>query len=71
MEDEAPPRFALFVGFVVSMVGVVLHLAGVPYGLVAASAAALIAAVLNAFFGLCLGCEMYNAILRLRGVTRA
>lgn len=71
MEDQAPPRFALLVGFVVSLVGVVLHLAGVPYGLVAASAAALIAAVLNAFFGLCLGCEMYNAILRLRGVTRA
>ena len=71
MEDQAPPRFALFVGFVVSIVGVVLHLAGVPYGLVVASAVALIAAVLNAFFGLCLGCEMYNAILRLRKTSGA
>ena len=71
MEEPAPPRFAQLVGLIVALVGVVLHLAGVPYGLVAASAAALLAAFLNAFFGLCLGCEMYNALLRIRGASRA
>ena len=65
LEPEAPPRFAQGVGLLVSGVGLVLHLAGVPYGLVAAAAAAFIAAFLNAAFGLCLGCELYGVLLRL------
>jgi len=65
LEPEAPPRFAQGVGLLVSGVGLVLHLAGVPYGLVAAAAAAFIAAFLNAVFGLCLGCELYGLLLRL------
>ena len=65
LEPEAPPRFAQGVGLLVSGVGLVLHLAGIPYGLVAAAAAAFIAAFLNAVFGLCLGCELYGLLLRL------
>jgi len=65
LEPEAPPRFAQGVGLFVSGLGLVLHLAGVPYGLVAAAAAAFIAAFLNAVFGLCLGCELYGLLLRL------
>ena len=65
LEPEAPPRFAQGVGLLVSGVGLVLHLAGVPYGLVVAASAAFIAAFLNAAFGLCLGCELYGLLLRL------
>jgi hypothetical protein len=68
LEPETPPRFAQGVGLLVSGVGLVLHLVGVPYGLVAAASAAFIAAFLNAVFGLCLGCELYGVLLRL-GLT--
>lgn len=63
-EDPRPPRFAQGVGFVITGAGVVL---GFTVSLVAvpiAAALALVAAVLNAAFGLCLGCEMYLLIRR-------
>ena len=66
MEDEAPPRFAQTVGFAISLLGVLLHLFAVPWGLVIASAMAFVAAFLNAVFGLCLGCELYSLLLRSR-----
>jgi len=65
LEPEVPPRFAQGVGLFVSTVGLVLHLLGVPYGLVVAAAAAFIAAFLNAVFGLCLGCELFGLLMRL------
>ena len=65
LEPEAPPRFAQSIGMLVSGIGLVLHAAAVPYGLVAAAIAAFIAAFLNAAFGLCLGCELYGLLLRL------
>ena len=65
LEEEAPPRFAQGVGLVFALVGVVGYAVGlVPLGL-AATAAALLAAFLNAAFGLCLGCEMYVIIRRV------
>ncbi|AVG24343.1 DUF4395-like protein [Pontimonas salivibrio] len=66
LEDQAPPRFAQLVGLIVSAVGITLHVLAVPYGLVIAAAVAFLAAFLNAVFGLCLGCELYNVLLRLR-----
>jgi hypothetical protein len=64
LEDAAPPRFAQGIGLVISVVGVIGYLAGIrPLGITAA-ALGLIAAVLNGFFGLCLGCEMYLRIRR-------
>lgn len=71
LEEEAPPRFAQLVGLIVSAVGLTLHVLAVPYGLVIAAAVAFLAAFLNAAFGLCLGCELYNALLRLRGGREA
>jgi hypothetical protein len=65
-EPPEPPTFAQLIGFLVSSAGVVLHLAGVPYGLVGAAAAAFIAAFLNSVFGLCLGCELYALLVRAR-----
>jgi hypothetical protein len=70
LEPVAPPRFAQGVGLLVSTVGLVVHLLGVPYGLVAAAMAAFVAAFLNAVFGLCLGCELYGVMLRLGLVGR-
>ena len=65
MEDAAPPRFAQGVGLAFSIIGVIGYATGlVPLG-IAATALALLAAFLNAAFGLCLGCEMYVLIRRV------
>ncbi|MBD8057752.1 DUF4395 domain-containing protein [Cellulomonas sp. JH27-2] len=66
LEDARPPRFAQLVGFVVTGVGLVLALFGVSAAVPVSAAIALVAAFLNAAFGLCLGCEMYLLGLRLR-----
>jgi hypothetical protein len=66
LEAEAPPRFAQAVGLVISIIGIIGYGTGVtPLGM-AAAAAGLVAAILNGVFGLCLGCEMYLMIRRMR-----
>lgn len=68
-EDAAPVRFAQLVGFVFLAVASVGYLSGVPaVGLVFAGFG-LLAAFLNAAFGLCLGCEAYLAARRLGRVS--
>ncbi len=69
LEDPAPPTFAQGVGFLITLIGVVLQLVGVPYGLVIAAGAAFIAAFLNTVFDYCLGCQIYLLLLRA-GVIR-
>lgn len=65
MEDAAAPRFAQGAGLVISLIGVIGYAVGLmPLG-IAGAAAALVAAFLNAAFGLCLGCEMYVLIHRI------
>lgn len=71
LEDPRPPRFAQGVGLFVSVVGLALHLLGVPWGLTVAAAAAFVAAFLNAVFGLCLGCQLYLLLQRAGIVGRA
>lgn len=66
MENPAPPTFAQLIGFLVSATGIVLHVAGIPWGLVVAASVAFVAAFLNAVFGLCLGCEMYALLVRAK-----
>ncbi|GEL93931.1 DUF4395 domain-containing protein [Cellulomonas composti] len=66
LEDPRPPRFAQLVGLVVTGVGLLLGLLGVEAAVPISAAIALVAAFLNAAFGLCLGCEMYLLGLRLR-----
>ena len=68
-EDPRPPRFAQGVGLLVTAVGLVLYLAGVPWALPIAAAAAFVAAFLNAVFGLCLGCQLYLLLARA-GIIR-
>lgn len=65
LEDPRPPRFAQGVGLFVVTVGLVLHLAGVPWALPIATAAAFVAAFLNAAIGLCLGCRLYLLLQRV------
>ncbi|HEY2672744.1 MAG TPA: DUF4395 domain-containing protein [Rugosimonospora sp.] len=65
LEPAQPVRFAQLVGLVFTLVAAVGFLAGVDVlGLVFAGLA-LVAAFLNAVFGLCLGCEAYLAFRRL------
>jgi hypothetical protein len=71
LEDPRPPRFAQGVGLFVVTIGLVLHLAGVPWALPIAAAAAFVAAFLNAVFGLCLGCQLYLVLQRAGIVGRA
>ncbi|MFF5626294.1 DUF4395 domain-containing protein [Microbacterium sp. NPDC012755] len=71
LEDPRPPRFAQGVGLFVVTIGLVLHLLGVPWALPIATAAAFIAAFLNAAFGLCLGCQLYLLLQRAGLVGRA
>jgi hypothetical protein len=69
LEDAAPPRFAQGVGLVFAVVGVVGFLAGLELLGLVATGFALVAALLNAVFGLCLGCEMYLLLRRATSGT--
>ena len=64
-EAAAPLRFAQGVGFVFAAAGAIAYLAGIPVLGILATVFALVAAFLNAAFGLCLGCETYLLIRRL------
>jgi hypothetical protein len=64
LEDPRPPRFAQLVGLIVVGVGLVVAAFGVATAVPIAAAVALVAAFLNAAFGLCLGCELYLLLHR-------
>jgi hypothetical protein len=66
LEDPTPPTFSQGVGLFVTLIGVVLHLSGVPFGLVIAAAAAFVAAFLNSVFDYCFGCQIYLLLVRAR-----
>jgi MFS family permease len=59
LEDARPPRFAQVVGLVFALAGVLGFALGSSIVGLTATAFALIAAFLNAAFGICLGCELY------------
>jgi hypothetical protein len=64
-EPAAPVRFAQLVGFVFLTVAAVGYLSGAAALGVTFAALGLLAAFLNAAFGLCVGCEVYLAMRRL------
>lgn len=70
LEDPRPPTFSQGVGLVVTVLGIVLHLAAVPYALVVAAAFAFVAAFLNSVFDYCLGCQIYVLLVRAGLVGR-
>ena len=65
-EPVPPLKFAQLVGFLFAAVGVVGFAVGVPLLGLIATGFALIAAFLNAAFGICLGCQIYPLVARLR-----
>ena len=64
-EDPRPPRFAQAVGLFFAVTGLVGFVTGITPLALGATAAALLAALLNAAIGFCLGCELYLMIRRL------
>lgn len=66
LEDERPPRFAQSVGLGFALVGLLGVALGAPVVFYVATGFALVAALLNAAFDFCLGCELYLLAQRLR-----
>jgi len=64
LEDPRPPRFAQAVGLLFAVIGLVGFLAGSALVGLVATGLALVAALLNAVFGFCLGCEIYLLLRR-------
>jgi len=78
LEDPRPPRFAQTVGLAFAVVGLAGYLSGLALDSTAATfvgtvatGLALVAALLNAVFGFCLGCELYLLGRRLAARTIA
>ena len=63
-EAPEPPRFAQAVGLAFALVGLVAFLAGATVVGQVAVGLALVAALLNAVFAFCLGCEVYLLVRR-------
>ena len=70
LEDPRPPRFAQGVGLAFAVVALAGALIGSAALAQVAVAFALAAALLNAVFGVCLGCEMYLLGKRLARPNR-
>lgn len=67
-EPVAPLKFAQLVGLVFAVLGVAGFAVAPVLGIIA-TAFALAAAFLNAAFGICLGCQLYPLVVRLRPTT--
>ena len=65
-EPVAPLKFAQLVGLLFAVVGTVGFATAITALGLGATAFALIAAFLNAAFGICLGCQIYPLVSRLR-----
>ncbi|VBA59789.1 DUF4395 domain-containing protein [Mycobacterium attenuatum] len=70
-EPVPPLKFAQLVGLVFAVVGVVGFAMTIPALGVVATSFALFAAFLNAAFGICLGCQLYPLVARLRRAPAA
>jgi hypothetical protein len=69
LEEPAPPRFAQAVGLAFTVVALGCFALGLTLAAQVAIGFALIAALLNAVVGLCLGCEVYLLLRRLTPAT--
>jgi hypothetical protein len=64
-EPVPPLKFAQLVGLMFAVIGVVGFASGIELLGLIATGFALVAAFLNAAFGICLGCQIYPLIVRL------
>jgi len=65
-EPIAPLKFAQLVGLIFAVLAVAGFVSGASLLGVVATGAALVAAFLNAAFGICLGCQLYPLVARLK-----
>lgn len=65
-EPVPPLKFAQLVGFIFAVAGTIGFAAGFPTLGLVATGFALVAAFLNAAFGICLGCQLYPLVARFR-----
>lgn len=68
-EDARPPRFAQAVGLAFALIALVGAILALPWLFYAATGFALVAALLNAVFDYCLGCEVYLLAQRIASRT--
>ena len=68
LEPATPVHFAQVIGLVITGLGLILGLFGIPYALPIAAAAAFMAAFVNAVFAYCIGCQMYLGLKRLGAI---
>ena len=68
-EPVPPLQFAQLVGLIFAVVGVAGFVFGAPLLGVVATAFALFAAFLNAAFGICLACQLYPLVHRVRRIS--
>jgi hypothetical protein len=71
LEDVRPPRFAQTVGFAFGLLGLLGAILFLPVLFYIAVGFALVAALLNAVFNYCLGCEVYLLSKRLLATPAA
>jgi hypothetical protein len=69
-EPVPPLKFAQLVGLVFAVVGAAGFAAGAALVGLIATGAALVAAFLNAGFGICLGCQLYPLVVHLKPAAR-
>jgi hypothetical protein len=69
-EPVAPLKFAQLVGFVFAAFGAAAFAAGAPLLGSITTAVAVAVAFLNAAFNICLGCQLYPLVVRLRPTPR-
>jgi hypothetical protein len=69
-EPVPPLKFAQLVGLVFAVIGAAGFAFGAPLVGPIATAAALVAAFLNAAFGICLGCQLYPLVVHLKPTSR-
>jgi len=70
-EPVPPLKFAQLVGLAFAVIGAAGFAIGAPLVGLVATGAALVAAFLNAAFGICLGCQLYPLVVHLKPAGRA
>jgi Domain of unknown function (DUF4395) len=69
-EPVPPLKFAQLVGLIFAVIGAAGFATGAPLVGLVATGAALVAAFLNAAFGICLGCQLYPLVVHLKPASR-